>query len=174
MQDIDRAFDDVKHLYQKFLDSPVPEFDPARLVPLPGGVDPVRFAVEEVQQLKRIVERGEQLAQLPVWMPRSDFLATEKELVFCIEVPGFESKDLSVRIVDGHLVVRGERKRFLGLPDAKPVNLERPWGPFERRFALPAGIKPEEIEARCTNGLLEIHLHTGEDELMGERKVEIA
>lgn len=174
MQALDRAFEDVKSLYEEVVSGPLPELDAARCIPFPAGVDPVTFAVEEVEELKRIIRDSGRRAGLPAWSPRADLLETRTHFVYCVEVPGFESGDLSVQVSDGLLVVRGERKPWLGLPDAHPVSAERPWGPFERRFALPAGTTSEQIDARCESGLLTIRIDRNEAELTRETRVKVA
>ena len=54
------------------------------------------------------------------------------------------------------------------------MNLERPWGPFERRFTLPAGCSPDKIVARYADGVLEVGVAIDGIEKPKEMKVEVA
>jgi HSP20 family molecular chaperone IbpA len=56
----------------------------------------------------------------------------------------------------------------------RPMLVERPWGPFERRFVLPTGSRVGEMKARYVNGVLEIAIPVDPVELPKEQKIEIA
>jgi HSP20 family protein len=78
----------------------------------------------------------------------------EEEFVVRVEVPGYEAGELEVNLTGDVLTIRAEHKeKAKGELPAK-----RRYDRFERTVTLPAGILPEKIEARCINGVLEIHL----------------
>jgi len=54
MTEVAHALNEVRELYARFLGQPVPELGPGRYAPFPPGSDPVRFAVQEVEDLKRL------------------------------------------------------------------------------------------------------------------------
>lgn len=78
----------------------------------------------------------------------------EEEFVVRAEVPGFEPGELDVRLTGEVLMIRAEHKEE---PKGKAME-PRYYGLFERTVTLPAEVLPEKIEARCHNGILEIHL----------------
>ena len=44
--------------------------------------------------------------------------------------------------------------------ELRPISVERPWGLFERRFAVPNGSDTNEVEARYVDGVLELRFAT--------------
>ncbi|HZZ70728.1 MAG TPA: Hsp20/alpha crystallin family protein, partial [Pirellulales bacterium] len=53
---------------------------------------------------------GEMKKSLGAWSPSVDFSETEKEFVVRAEMPGIDAQDLDLSIVDGALVISGEKK----------------------------------------------------------------
>jgi HSP20 family protein len=94
------------------------------------------------------------------WVPAVDILETENELVLKADVPEMEMKDLDVKIENGTLTLRGERK----FEHAEKKNgggfhrLERSYGTFERVFTLPETVNAEAVKADYKNGVLTIVL----------------
>ena len=66
-------------------------------------------------------------------------------------VPGFEAKELEVKISGNLLTVHAERKE-------KEGEKERFYGELERTVLLPEGTDTEHVEATYRNGVLEIKL----------------
>jgi len=58
-----------------------------------------------------------------------------------------------IELLDGFLVVRGERKAVAGDGLA---HRERAFGAFERRIKVPDGVDPEAITASMDNGVLSL------------------
>ncbi len=64
----------------------------------------------------------------------------ENDVLLTFDVPGLTTEDLTIELVDGDLVIRGERKRP-SLPDGFGlVHAERPYGSFARRIKMPDGV----------------------------------
>jgi HSP20 family protein len=94
------------------------------------------------------------------WVPAVDILETENELVLKADVPEMEMKDIDVRMENGTLTLRGERKF-----EHKEKNngggyhrLERSYGTFERVFTLPETVDVEKVKADYKAGVLTITL----------------
>lgn len=66
-------------------------------------------------------------------------------------VPGFEAKEIEVKISGNLLTVRAERKE-------KEGEAEKLWGELERTVLLPEGMDAEHVEATYRNGVLEVRL----------------
>lgn len=90
------------------------------------------------------------------WLPAFDIAETDNAVVLRGDVPGVLQEDIEVRVEDGILTVRGERKR------AEKVNgfarSERSFGKFERRFRLGDSLDADGIKASYANGVLELTL----------------
>lgn len=171
MQDVSHALSEVKDLFHKVTGQPAPEIAPPSYAPFPPGVDPMAHTVQEVDYLKRISEAL--LATPPRWLPRADSFLTDDAFVIRVEVPGIGRDDLKVFYAMGECIVRGERKPAEGPDETRPVAIERPWGPFERRFALPAGSHPEQISASYRDGVLELRVKLDQARARREMKIDI-
>ncbi len=180
MQTIEQAFQEVCRLHEQIAQTPPPEIGPQVFLPFPPGVDPIAFAIEEVAQLRQLVENAQSTrSQTPqpttaTWVPRASVFASDGGLMFHVEIPGVAKEDVSVVVESGELVVRGERRAPAVDPSLRPVMVEQAWGNFERRFAAPPWFNPEKIQARYSHGMLEIRMNRVEDRNVGEFRVEIA
>ena len=91
-----------------------------------------------------------------LWMPSVESYTKDGQLVFKAELPGVDPKDLDVSIIERELVIKGERKSEKGEKEQNYSYREIVYGSFERRFALPEGVKTDELKAKFTNGILEV------------------
>jgi HSP20 family protein len=66
-------------------------------------------------------------------------------------VPGFEAKEIEVKIGGNRLTVHAERKE-------KEGEAEKLWGELEHSVLLPEGVDTEHVEATYRNGVLEVRL----------------
>ncbi len=96
------------------------------------------------------------LERIAAWMPSIESYIKEGHLVFKVELPGVDPKDLDVSVLDRELVIKGERKTEKGAKEEDYIYREIGYGSFERRFLLPEGVKTEDLKAKYTNGILEI------------------
>jgi HSP20 family protein len=90
------------------------------------------------------------------WTPAVDVFEDTEGVTFKFDLPEVEGKDVDVRLEDGTLTVRGERK--LEREDRREGyhRIERAYGTFARSFSLPATLDPEKVTAECKNGVLRI------------------
>ncbi len=79
------------------------------------------------------------------------------------ELPGVQAEDLDISVVEGRLLIRGERK--LGTEDkgANYHRREREGGFFRRIIALPAKVNAEKVSAAIKNGVFTITLPKAEE-----------
>ena len=96
------------------------------------------------------------------WSPRVDLYELPDRVVLRADVPGVSPDDLEVRIESGQLLVRGVRRQPQDLDPSALCRLERPFGAFARRYALPDSVDPDGVKAHCQNGVLEIVLRKRE------------
>ncbi|MGD8376041.1 MAG: Hsp20/alpha crystallin family protein [Acidobacteriota bacterium] len=173
MENVQKALDDVKMLYQEFVGRPAPEIAPAEYTSFPPGVDPIRHAVEEIDQLKRLSRQVAVAPHPTAWAPPADTFTGPGGMVIHLEIPGVAREDLKVFVVQGECVVRGDRRPTAGESELRPLCLERPWGSFERRFLLPSGTAPEKVQARYRDGILELRIGGDGDGIPGEMTVDV-
>jgi len=90
------------------------------------------------------------------WLPLIDSYVKDDKLIFKAELPGIDPKDIDVSITDRELIIKGERKQEKDEREENYVYREIAYGSFERHFALPEGIKIDELKAKFVNGILEV------------------
>ena len=75
-----------------------------------------------------------------------------------LEMPGMKKSDFDVEVVDGYLVVRGE-KRYAKERTAGRYHLtECAYGVFERAIPLPEEVDPAGAKAKYKRGVLQVQL----------------
>ncbi|HEX4825941.1 MAG TPA: Hsp20/alpha crystallin family protein [Candidatus Polarisedimenticolaceae bacterium] len=174
MTEVMQALNEVKDLYTKFLGQPAPEIGPGWYAPFPPGADPMRYAIAEVEELKKLLLHA-RTPQIPIaWIPRADVFAGREAVVIRLEIPGVKRDQLKVLVAEGECIVRGERPTPAEDKKLQPIGLEFPFGTFERRFALPMHAAPEKLTAKYADGILEVTVPIVELPAPKEMKVEIA
>jgi len=92
------------------------------------------------------------------WVPPVDIQEAENELVVKADLPDLEMKDIDVRMENGTLTLRGERKFEAQKAEGGWHRVERSYGTFERAFTLPDTVNPEGVKADYKNGVLTVTL----------------
>jgi HSP20 family protein len=91
------------------------------------------------------------------FLPPCDIWETEQAVVIELDAPGLHPENISAEVVDGQLVVTGERST--GTQDAvRRYRSERWQGRFVRSFTVPAGVDGESIKADYRDGVLILQL----------------
>jgi HSP20 family protein len=95
------------------------------------------------------------------WLPAVDIRETENELILKADIPDMKFEDIDVRMENGTLTIKGERK-FEASSDVEKKGawhrVERSYGSFERVFTLPETVNPEGVTADYKNGTLTVTL----------------
>ena len=97
---------------------------------------------------------GERVALPNAFMPTIDMKETDANVVVEVELPGLKSNEIDVYVVEGTLILRGERKQEKEEKTKLWHRSERFWGKFERRLVLPDYVDPEKIDATFKEGVL--------------------
>jgi len=92
------------------------------------------------------------------WMPLVESYMKGSDLVFKCELPGINPKDVDVSFDENthQLMIKGARKSEKDTKEEDYIYRELAYGCFERRFALPEGVKADQLKAKFANGILEI------------------
>ena len=106
------------------------------------------------------------------WVPAVDIQETENDLVLKADVPDVDMKDIDVRVENGTLSLRGERKFESETKNGSWHRVERSYGRFERAFALPNTVDFEAVKADYKNGVLTITLP--KKEVAKPRQIKVA
>lgn len=92
------------------------------------------------------------------WMPRLDVFQKGDELIVKADLPGMKKEDVTITLEDGDLVLKGERKEEKEVKEENFYRAECSYGSFYRRLPLTFKGDPTRIDAKFTDGVLEVRL----------------
>ena len=98
-----------------------------------------------------------------VWSPLVDILERENEVVLKVDLPGVNQNDIDIKVEESKLIIQGERKLIQETPHGNYLQIERPYGTFQRTFAIPRMIDQERIKASYKDGVLQVVLPKREE-----------
>ena len=90
------------------------------------------------------------------WVPRVDIKEEGNRFVIYADLPGIDPQDIEVQMDKGILSIKGERKSESTTETERYSRVERRYGSFHRRFALPDSADPDGVAASGSNGVLQI------------------
>jgi HSP20 family protein len=94
------------------------------------------------------------------WWPAIESYTKDGQIHVRVALPGVDPKDVEVSVLEDHLTIRGERKATTeDMTDGRYVR-EFAYGSFERTLALPDGIDPAKVQAKFSNGMLDLAMPT--------------
>ena len=96
-------------------------------------------------------------------LPPVDISESDEALYVSVDVPGYESKDIAVRVEGDSLRICAKASRQEPSRDRTWHRLERTQRQFERAFTLPTSVDAGKTEASCKNGVLTITLPKRDD-----------
>jgi HSP20 family protein len=92
------------------------------------------------------------------WVPDVDIFEDEEKIVINTDLPEVDDKNVTIKYDNHMLILKGERKFK---PETNIENyrrIERPYGAFLRKFAVPSNIDVDGIKAKRRGGVLKITL----------------
>ena len=92
------------------------------------------------------------------FVPATDVVEDANGLSIKLDLAGVDPKGVDIRVEDGVLTVKGERKPEEALDTKSAYRLERSHGAFSRSFSLPPSLDHETITAEAKFGVLSIRL----------------
>lgn len=107
--------------------------------------------------------------------PRVDIAETKTGLEVTAELPGVEPKDVAIELEDGVLTLRAERssERTEDDKEKRWHMVERQFGTYLRRFALPFDAEPEKVEAQFDKGVLRVTIPRPDQPRPSAKRIEI-
>jgi HSP20 family protein len=90
------------------------------------------------------------------WVPRVDIKEEADRFVILADLPGVDPQHVEVLMDKGILSIKGERSSEAIEQSERFSRIERRYGSFHRRFALPDTADAEGIVATGHNGVLEV------------------
>ena len=92
------------------------------------------------------------------WTPAVDILETADDLIVKADLPGVDLKDVDIRIENGTLSIKGDRKFEEKKENSGYHRIERSYGAFVRYFSLPDTVDAEKVNAAYKEGVLTVTL----------------
>jgi len=98
-----------------------------------------------------------------VWAPACNTYENEQGFWIQAALPGMERKDIEIKLEDGVLTLKGERKEETAESQRTYFLREIGWGPFSRSFRLPTNVDVNKASATYKDGVLTIGLPKREE-----------
>lgn len=92
------------------------------------------------------------------WAPPADVSENDAEYVIKAELPEVRKEDVNITVQDGVLTLSGERRQEKRDDSERIHRIERHYGSFARRFALPENADEQGIRAESRDGVIVIHI----------------
>jgi HSP20 family protein len=100
------------------------------------------------------VQRGRPQAVIPALDVKED----EQNIVVTAELPGIDRNDVEISVQEDMLEIRGHKSEEQKQESENYHVVERSYGAFTRRIALPCEVDSEQAEALMQNGVLTLRL----------------
>lgn len=102
-----------------------------------------------------------------------DVTEGDKAYEITAELPGMDEKNIDVKVVNGGLTIKGEKKDEKEEKKKDYYVSERRYGSFERYFRLPEGVDADKIEANFKKGVLIVTLPKKAEAQKPAKKIEV-
>lgn len=105
--------------------------------------------------------------------PAIDIVDKSEAYQVVAELPGMDEKNVEVKLVNGSLTIKGEKRDEKEEKKKDYYLHERSFGSFERSFALPDEVDADKIEASFSKGVLTVTLPKKPEAVKPEKKIEV-
>ncbi len=95
----------------------------------------------------------------------------DDEIIVRLEAPGLEPADFDISVINGVLMVRGEKRMEREQKRGHYHVMECAYGSFERSVPLPRSVEASGVKARYRRGVLTVHLPIAESARV--RRIEV-
>src|ERR1044071_629089 len=93
------------------------------------------------------------------WVPPVDIYQNgDHELVLKAELPDMSREDIDIRVDNGTLTIKGDKKLSSDVKEEQFHRIERRYGIFSRSFSLPQTVDSGKVGAEYKNGVLTVRL----------------
>ncbi len=105
--------------------------------------------------------------------PAVDIAEKDKAYEVTAELPGMDENNIEVKVANGMLTIKGEKKEEKEEKKKDYYHSERRYGSFERRFQVPDGVDTSKIEASFKKGVLTVTLPKTAEAQAAEKKIAV-
>jgi len=93
-----------------------------------------------------------------VWSPPVDIYEKENEVVLKVDLPEMNQNEIEIKVEEDTLIIQGERKFTKDPSSVNYLQIERPYGTFQRTFTVPRMIDRDNMKAAYKDGVLQVIL----------------
>lgn len=151
---------------------------------VPSGQDRFSLLRQMTSELDRMLEApswpllgwpalGAARVNGAAWSPGIDVFEKDNRLITKVDLPGIKKEDVKVELLDGNLVISGERKTEAEEKKDDYYRCEREYGSFYRAVPLPDGVKADDVKASFADGVLEVSMPLPVRAAPAARRIEI-
>jgi HSP20 family protein len=131
--------------------------------------------------LPRIPLRRSIFDMEPLWQremarvttPAVDIVDKDTAYEVTVELPGMDESNIELKLSNGALTIRGEKKEEKEEKKKDYYLSERRFGSFERRFQVPQGVDASKIDASFKKGVLTVTLPKTPEARAQEKKIAV-
>lgn len=105
--------------------------------------------------------------------PAVDVAESEKAYEITAELPGMDEKNIELKLANGNLTIKGEKKEEKEEKKKDYYLHERHYGSFERSFRVPEGVDTDKIEATFKKGVLTVTLPKKPEAQKPQKKIDV-
>lgn len=100
------------------------------------------------------------------FVPTADISETDKSFEIHLSVPGMKKDDFTLEVNERYLTISGERKFQKDSKEKTWHTVQNHYGSFSRSFYLPENIAASGIEAKYSDGILEVILPKDQNKIL--------
>lgn len=145
-----------------------------------GFADPFERLQEEMDRIFSPYLRGFHWPRLGftpaedgVLLATLDVSETPEAVQILADVPGIKDKDLDITLSDHFLTLKGRRESESEEERKNYHRIERSYGEFQRRVALPCEVDANKVDAKLKDGVLTITLPKSVKAMEQEKKITV-
>ncbi|WP_022947508.1 Hsp20/alpha crystallin family protein [Methylohalobius crimeensis] len=101
-----------------------------------------------------MVRGGEEMPAAAEWAPAVDIKEKANQYVVHADLPGVKPDDIEITLENSILTIKGHRETEAKEEQEDYKRVERVYGGFFRRFALPDSVDADKIQANYEQGVL--------------------
>jgi HSP20 family protein len=120
-----------------------------------GEIDDIQQRLNRLFLDRTARTAGEGIAD---FMPAVDIEETDAAFVVKADLPDVKKEEIKVNLQDGVLAIEGERRQEKEEKGKRFHKIEREYGKFVRRFAMPTEVDAANVKAEFKDGVLMVTL----------------
>lgn len=105
--------------------------------------------------------------------PAVDIVEKDNAYEVTAELPGMDEKNIEVKLANGGLTIKGEKREEKEEKKKDYYLQERHFGSFERYFSVPESVNTDKIEANFKKGVLTVTLPKKPEAQKAAKKIEV-